>query len=42
MIKKFHVLSNQSKINLNEYIELDNHVAEILNETFSEIIKVKL
>ena len=40
--ERFHVLSNQSKINLKEYVELDNHVAEILNETISEIIEVKI
>ena len=38
----FHVLSNQSKINLEEYIELDNYIAEKINENFSEIIEVKL
>ena len=40
--EKFHVLSNQSEINLNEYIELDNYVAEVLGENFSEIVEVKL
>ena len=36
------MLSNQSEINLNEYIELDNYVAEVLGENFSEIVEVKL
>jgi len=40
--EKFHVLSNQKKINVNEYIKLDNYVAKVLNEPFSDIKEIDL
>ena len=40
--ENFHVLSNQKYVDLNEYIELDNFVAKVLNETISDIVEIDL
>lgn len=40
--ENFHVLSNQKNVNLDEYIELDNFVAKVLNETISNIVEIDL
>ena len=40
--ENFHVLSNQKNVDLDEYIELDNFVAKVLNETISDIVEIDL
>ena len=40
--ENFHVLSNQKNVDLDEYIELDDFVAKVLNETNSDIVEIDL
>ena len=40
--ENFHVLSSQKDVNIDEYIELDNFVAEVLHEDISNIVEIDL